>query len=54
MANYITCFIKLMYRMLVIFSMLLIHKNKTMDKAENQYVCRAWNMRPIMRQHRIS
>ena len=36
-----------MYCVLVIVSMLLIHKNKTMDKAENHYVCRAWNMRTL-------
>ena len=47
MAKYITCFIKLMYCVLVIVSLLLIHKNKTMDKAENHYVCRAWNMRTL-------
>ena len=33
--------------MLVIVSLLLIYKDKTMDKAENQYVCRAWNMSSI-------
>ena len=36
-----------MYCMLVIVSLMLIYQDKTMDKAENHYVCRALSMRTL-------
>ena len=40
MTKYRTCVNELMYCMLVIVSLMLIYQDKTMDKAENHYVCR--------------